>query len=899
VVSSTATQLYAGTAYLTGVNGTPISAARAGNAANATQATSAWYDGTGRLISALPDEATVSAIASAYADDKLDKTAQVVTATAGDGTYVTSINGMEISGQGGGGGGDAFPVDYNSGSCSASLETGYFVSTSRPSLTLSSTGTNIYPRFIVRNGTGTASKGSYYLSDAFEFTTGTAGGSGTKVLRVDPQQVSSKNFLLFGPSGSNTYGTLALGGADDSAYVRIGSGTEGHVNYVRPSSISSWWDVHDTVSANSASWGGGGGVVTSTASASAGDPLIPIYYVNKINGSGLYAVSAEESEFAQYDTNGRLLLEIPGSAEVSAIASAYSESAASLPITGAQGEYSASHGISSVDFTYGEDGGASNLYTGSINVSSIEIDYTPDNEEFYSTQLTHNYLNFTGPNHNQSMGPSEIEYWNDVATTVSTESGNWGGVDEATVSSIASSYAESSVSSKADSSSLSSYALSADVSGCIDTVSANSASWGGGATGDYVEKSSYQNSLGTSNTVTGATTGSMYMINGTGISASLGGAYVQLINGSKNTAHANAFINGYNNLASGGGSILGTYSNVTGMGLAVGTRNTLNGYGLTVGSYNTAYGNSMCIGGNNSASSLGYAFGSGLKIKNVALALGAYNSASDGTNVALVIGDGYVYNDGGWHTANHDLMVVTKDGEITMYSSTADMVGTGIMSSIRAISAAATGGGGDVYISGFSYNATDISAIEGSALYDKSAHSRITTVAGRVTNLSAAVSGTVDLVSTQSANWGGSALALSAGPGVKLEKVGDTLVFGADETVLWSSTGGSSTTDTACTLSEAWTHFDHIDIWYRSTDGRIERASLNAGAPVATFMLLSQNYNGTNWWIRPTRYNISNNAIAANVGAQYTFTDNAVTRSNTSINNYLYKVVGINRTAGV
>lgn len=68
VVSSTATQLYAGTAYVTSVNDAPLSASRAGNAANASLASSAWYDGTGRLISALPDEATVSAIASSYAE---------------------------------------------------------------------------------------------------------------------------------------------------------------------------------------------------------------------------------------------------------------------------------------------------------------------------------------------------------------------------------------------------------------------------------------------------------------------------------------------------------------------------------------------------------------------------------------------------------------------------------------------------------------------------------------------------------------------------------------------------------------------------------------------------------------------------------------------------------------
>ena len=75
VVSATATQLNAGTAYLTSVNETPISASRAGNAANASLATSAWYDGTGRLISALPDEAAVSSIASAYAESAVSSKA--------------------------------------------------------------------------------------------------------------------------------------------------------------------------------------------------------------------------------------------------------------------------------------------------------------------------------------------------------------------------------------------------------------------------------------------------------------------------------------------------------------------------------------------------------------------------------------------------------------------------------------------------------------------------------------------------------------------------------------------------------------------------------------------------------------------------------------------------------
>lgn len=81
--------------------------------------------------------------------------------------------------------------------------------------------------------------------------------------------------------------------------------------------------------------------------------------------------------------------------------------------------------------------------------------------------------------------------------------------------------------------------------------------------------------------------------------------------------------------------------------------------------------------------------------------------------------------------------------------------------------------------------------------------------------LSADVSGTVDLVSTQSANWGGSALALSAGPGVKLEKVGDTLVASTDETVLWSASGyvvGDASSQ-SITLTESPMNFNTIRVY--------------------------------------------------------------------------------------
>lgn len=98
VVSSTATQLYAGTAYLTSVNETPLSAARAGNAANASLANSAWYDGTGRLISALPDSAAVSAIASSYVESGVSSKQDTLSFAYNTADQISSINGSALGG---------------------------------------------------------------------------------------------------------------------------------------------------------------------------------------------------------------------------------------------------------------------------------------------------------------------------------------------------------------------------------------------------------------------------------------------------------------------------------------------------------------------------------------------------------------------------------------------------------------------------------------------------------------------------------------------------------------------------------------------------------------------------------------------------------------------------------
>ena len=74
-----------------------------------------------------------------------------------------------------------------------------------------------------------------------------------------------------------------------------------------------------------------------------------------------------------------------------------------------------------------------------------------------------------------------------------------------------------------------------------------------------------------------------------------------------------------------------------------------------------------------------------------------------------------------------------------------------------------------------------------------------------------------DNVSTNSGVWGGSALPISAGHGVKLEVVNNTLVVSNDETLLWETTAYNGAS--AFTLSEPYTNFDRLGIFVARGQG--------------------------------------------------------------------------------
>lgn len=310
---------------------------------------------------------------------------------------------------------------------------------------------------------------------------------------------------------------------------------------------------------------------------------------------------------------------------------------------------------------------------------------------------------------------------------ISAASAGYAPTNSADVSAIASAYSESAASSKLDStasssfypsdnpsgfisgvdlsdyattayvdSSISGFAYESAVSGwtakqdmltfgyddsAISSINGSALAGGGGATGDYVEKSAMEVAIGSGNTVssTAFAQGADNVASGASVAFGMNNVATDssIAVGNACSSDSNALAVGASSTAWTNALAVGYRVKATNQGLAVGDRCSASTRGLAFGYYASAYRDSVAAGNFCSA-------------KNTAVAFGTYNlhvdgDTSTGDSAAFVIGDGTA------STARHDLMLVTKDGEITMYSSTADTSGTGIMSSIRALSANAGG----------------------------------------------------------------------------------------------------------------------------------------------------------------------------------------------------------------
>ena len=174
-----------------------------------------------------------------------------------------------------------------------------------------------------------------------------------------------------------------------------------------------------------------------------------------------------------------------------------------------------------------------------------------------------------------------------------------------------------------------------------------------------------------------------------------------LAQGSTNKAMSGSFAQGFDNKASYRSFTHGSGNSAEYDGFAHGFANSAGSFGVAMGNQNTAMNDALAVGGANnsdlyslaagsycSASSWAVSLGSCVSSKNVCTVIGKNNLSGDGTDTsgaAFVIGDGTASSD------RHDLLVITKDGEVTVFSGTSDTAGTGILSSIRALSAGQTG----------------------------------------------------------------------------------------------------------------------------------------------------------------------------------------------------------------
>lgn len=160
-----------------------------------------------------------------------------------------------------------------------------------------------------------------------------------------------------------------------------------------------------------------------------------------------------------------------------------------------------------------------------------------------------------------------------------------------------------------------------------------------------------------------------------------------------------------------------------------------------------------------------------------------------------------------------------------------------------------------------------------------------------------------DTVCANSGVWGGSALPISAGPGVKLEMVNYTLVASTDETVLWEGTaftptGSENPMLATAALSESIANFDKIRLDF--SGGFCFTDSVLLAHPATSnlcYLMVKKEQTNNDTYIG-THYKFSDDTTLSGF-CSYGATQN-VNAMNGGYWGYggVYRVVGINRIAG-
>lgn len=266
VVSATGTQLYASTAHVTSINNAPISASRAGNAANAAMATSAYYDGTGRLISSLPDSATVSAIASSYAESaasgKLDS-GNYISATGLNQRISNAAGTQQVS----------FASGTN-GTAAGVWMTGQF-------------GTAYYKDNELKLNRGSGQI-AFNIGGQGPKITASAGGNYASVIYTMNANESAE-FTNLGVTMKNTGGVTGV--YKNTGISGNNSSNNGFWAY-GSSEYNKLTSVHDTVSANSATWASASAISSYALSADVSSTIDTVSAQSANWGGSALALSA-------------------------------------------------------------------------------------------------------------------------------------------------------------------------------------------------------------------------------------------------------------------------------------------------------------------------------------------------------------------------------------------------------------------------------------------------------------------------------------------------------------------------------------------------------------------------------------------------------------------------------
>lgn len=159
-----------------------------------------------------------------------------------------------------------------------------------------------------------------------------------------------------------------------------------------------------------------------------------------------------------------------------------------------------------------------------------------------------------------------------------------------------------------------------------------------------------------------------------------------------------------------------------------------------------------------------------------------------------------------------------------------------------------------------------------------------------------------ETVATNSGAWGGNALPISAGPGIKVELTDGKLLFSTDETVLWEDVNGktpSATGDFPITLTESISNFKTVKFYWQTFNVNYQNHTVSEKmTDLTSFTLEGFIYNPSNVgtfsiiWVLSASGTTLNHTIC-----QYNnWTNNNVQSGGGFVR--LFKVVGINRTAG-